>query len=105
MLYGATIIHYDPAKAKNVKHVIAGYDNTEIFAYDDIDGKLVITVEFEKDSDLQELEDNLLNVDGVVDVIHHAFNFEEEAEKLERGEITLDINEFAKMRDDDKERI
>ncbi|ADR19777.1 chaperone NapD [Calditerrivibrio nitroreducens] len=81
----------------SVADVLKDYPNIDIHAIDEKKSNIVITIEEESDSKLEELCKKLQEHPCIIQISHHYFNFEEEVDKIDKGIPTdLSLRGFSK---------
>lgn len=92
MIIVASVLYFDETKYNEVEKLLKKYDNIETHQEDIEHGKIVITIEAEKNKDIEDIEEDFRKHDFIVDIAHFAFHFGEEVEKVLSGSPVPDFD-------------
>lgn len=85
MIIAASIIDYDNERINELEEFLKKYTYIDIETNDNEKGKMVITIEAENNSVLEDFESEIKACDFVIDFSHYAFHFEDEVNKVLEG--------------------
>ena len=85
MIIAASIIDYDNKRLNELEDFIKKFDKIDIETFDNDKGKMVITIEAENNTELEEFENKIRACDFVLDFSHYAFHFGDEVQKVMEG--------------------
>ncbi len=92
MIIAASILYFEVNHYDDLISLINKYKNIEIANEDKDNGKMVVTIEAENNSDIEKLEEVFHNCDYIIDFTHHAFYFGDEVEKAELTGVIPDFD-------------
>ncbi len=90
MPIGGFVVTVLPDHRDQVAGRVEAIEGAEVYGWDD-KGNLVVVIETETSDDMERLVDEIKEYDGVVSVGLAYLYFEDEVEKIERGEIKPEI--------------
>ncbi|NPA15615.1 MAG: chaperone NapD [Deferribacteres bacterium] len=86
MPVGGFVVSVLPDDAERLKNELALVDGVEVYGWDE-KGNIVVVIEAETSDLMEELVEKLKRIDGVLTVGLAYLHFEDEVDKIERGEI------------------
>lgn len=92
MVFASSVIYFDEKHTSEVETFIKSFPNIEIYNKDTVNGKFVIVIEAENNSEIEKIEKALRENDAIIDVAHYAFHFGDEVEGLLNGTKQADTN-------------
>lgn len=97
MIFTGSLVTYAEGKSKDVVDFLKNYSQIDVHVVSEDKRSIVITIESENEESLEELIKELMMHDDIIHIGHHYFNFEEEVEKINNGEVTnISLKGFSK---------
>ena len=92
MVFASSVIYFDEKRTEEVENFLKSIPNIEMYDKDATKGKIVIVIESENNTGIENIEKKIRNHDAIVDVAHYAFHFGDEVDGLLNGSIQPDTN-------------
>ncbi|MCA1933419.1 MAG: chaperone NapD [Calditerrivibrio sp.] len=97
MIFTGSLVTFAEGKSKDVVEFLSNYPQIDVYTVSEEKRSIVITIESDSEESLEELCKELMNHDDIINIGHHYFNFEEEVEKINKGEVTnISLKGFSK---------
>jgi len=96
MIFAGSIVNIEPENLEAAKEILGGYEQIEVFAVSDDKQQIVIAIEVEDDTNLEDLCKEIKQRKEIIDIGHHVFHFEEDVEKILKGEKVPELRGFSK---------
>lgn len=78
MLIATSILIFENNFDEIAQRELAAFEGVEVHAVSDDQRQVVICIERESLKEVEALDESLRKISGVIDIAHHAVNFEEE---------------------------
>jgi nitrate reductase NapD len=98
MIFSGSLITIKDNTIKEVKEFLKKYSQIDIYTTSEDETQLVVAIEEESDSSLEELCFKISKHPDIINIAHHYFHFEEEVDKALKGEFKPDLNGFGKKK-------
>ena len=96
MIFAGSIIYISPEKQDDIKAWLGVFDNIEIYETSADGRQLVVAIEAEDDRALEAFCAEIKGYDGILEVAHHIFNFEDDVEEILTGNKVPSLEGFFK---------
>jgi nitrate reductase NapAB chaperone NapD len=97
MIFTGSLLTYKSESANDVVYFLKQFSEIEIYAISEEKNGIIVVIEAKTEEELEELCSTLLKNENIIDIAHHYLNFEEEVEKIEKGEyVNLSLKGFSK---------
>jgi nitrate reductase NapD len=96
LIYSGSIVNISPENLEKAKEVLGQYEQIEVFAVSDDKQQIVVAIEVEDDTNLEDLCKEVKQHPEIIDIGHHVFHFEEDVEKILKGEKVPELRGFTK---------
>ncbi|MBQ3034311.1 MAG: chaperone NapD [Deferribacterales bacterium] len=92
MVFASSVVYFDEKRTEEVEELLKSFSAVEVYDKDTEKGKIVIVIEAENNTEIENIEKKLRAHDAVVDVAHYAFHFGDEVDGLLNGTIKPDTD-------------
>jgi nitrate reductase NapAB chaperone NapD len=102
MIYSGSVVFIEPENLKLVQDIINGFSELEIHAVSEDKRQIIVSIETDSDTALDEVSRRLKSYDEIIDIGHHVMHFEEEVDKILEGKVVPDLHAFQRSNRRDK---
>lgn len=97
MILTGSLINFIKGSLHDVLDFLRSYPQIDIHTYDEEKSVIVVTIEEQSDTSLDDLCKQIQSHPSIIQISHHYFNFEEEVDKIEKGiPVDLTLKGFSK---------
>ncbi|MEF3255575.1 MAG: chaperone NapD [Deferribacterales bacterium] len=97
MIFTGSLVTYITGRLDDAINYLKKFQQLEIHTVSEDKCGIVVTLEAENEDQLEDICQRIKNHDAIIDISHHYFNFEEEVDKIRKGEITnISLKGFSK---------
>jgi len=98
MVYSGCIIFIESENLAAVSEILGTFEEIDIHGVSEDKKQIVISVETEDDTALEELGNKLKSYDQIIDIGYHIMHFEEEVDAMLKGEKTPQLKGFQRSK-------
>lgn len=97
MIFTGSLITYRSEYADEVTYFLKQFPEIDVYGISEEKNGIIVVIEASTQEELEELCNKLIQNENIIDIAHHYLNFEEEVEKIEKGEaVDLSLKGFSK---------